>query len=312
MRVDQFRPNSLDEVIGQTHVVKALKGAAYAYKTKGEAVSHLIFEGPKGVGKTTCAFAFVRELGIRAIEYNAGDDRGANFVRDVIKPLTQSTMGVWLGGQILILEEADALTPEAQKMLNRIMEKSRYPIIFLVNDLSKIVDTVQSRCVIFHFNQLSVDDMINLVARVISLLNIRVEKEELGKVSVSLIDGANGDARVIFNILETVRHLEGELTLGIISQYLPKLTSLQDIDQMLGADLEQARIYLEEFVASGRDTTDLIRKLIELIIKMDINGTDKCKMLELTANAEANIKTNNSPYVQLLPLLAMVKATSQK
>ena len=115
----------------------------------------LLFNGKPGLGKTTAAYIIGNYLGLDIVEYNASDERGIDFVRSKLKE-TAYASSIWDGGRLILLDEADGLTKQAQDSLKRIMERSTCWWILTCNDHSKIIPAIKSRCVSFNFKPYSV------------------------------------------------------------------------------------------------------------------------------------------------------------
>jgi replication factor C small subunit len=116
---EKYRPKTLDEVIGQEQIVRRLK----SYVKSGN-LPHLLFSGPPGVGKTACAVALAREMfgdtwQNNFIELNASDERGIDVVRTNIKNFARTAPLGEARFKIIFLDEADALTSDAQSALRR-------------------------------------------------------------------------------------------------------------------------------------------------------------------------------------------------
>lgn len=158
---EKYRPRTLDEVAGQEEVIKSLKALV-----KKRNIPNLLFAGPPGVGKTTAMLAFAydlfgKEIQGNVLSLNASDDRGIDIVRGAIKDFARS---VALGDapfKLIFLDEADALTAEAQHALRRTMETNATVTRFILsaNYSSKIIDPIQSRCAVFRFLPLAEKDV---------------------------------------------------------------------------------------------------------------------------------------------------------
>ena len=145
----KYIPNSWDEIYGQDEIVETLR----KYKNISE-LPHLLFIGSPGVGKTACAYVLAKELNVPLVELNASDERGINVIRDKIKTLLFTS-----GARIILQDEADNLTTDAQAALRRPMEqalqRTNNRLILTVNRSWKISDAISSRCSVFYFNSLS-------------------------------------------------------------------------------------------------------------------------------------------------------------
>jgi replication factor C subunit 2/4 len=169
--VEKYRPEKVDDVAHQDAVVKTLKTSII----QGN-LPHLLFHGPPGTGKTTTILAVARELygpelyRSRILELNASDERGISVVREKVKTFAQGAVG----GQktpgypcprfkLIILDEADTMTPDAQSALRRIMEAySRVTRFCLIcNYVTRVIEPLASRCAKFRFKALPIDSMIS-------------------------------------------------------------------------------------------------------------------------------------------------------
>ncbi len=154
--IEKYRPQKLDDIVGQDEIVERLS----SYVKSGN-LPHLLFTGSAGVGKTTAAVTLAREFfkdswQMNFRELNASDERGIDVVRNQIKQFARTTPLGDATFKILFLDEADALTTDAQAALRRTMESYAQTCRFILscNYSSKIIDPIQSRCAIYRFKPL--------------------------------------------------------------------------------------------------------------------------------------------------------------
>lgn len=163
----------------------------------------MILYGPPGSGKSTAAMALFNELfkttvDDRVLRLNASVDRGIQSVRTKIKRHT----GVSKGGlKVVLLEEADRLTYEAQCALRRVIEDSSKTtrFFFTCNHVSHMIDPITSRCQLFHFNSLQPDQLETILKKVAAAESITMSKSAM----LDIVDVSAGDARRAINLLQS-------------------------------------------------------------------------------------------------------------
>src|SRR5512136_2909571 len=198
--VEKYRPKKLSDVIGQKSIVERLSDYV-----KTRSMPHMLFAGPAGSGKTTCAIALARELygdGWRnsLIELNASDERGIDIVRGKIKDFARAASIVGADFKIIFLDEADALTSDAQAALRRTMEKFTQTCRFILscNYSSKIIEPIQSRCAVFRFRPLKAEDVKKYLGDIAQAEKVKLTEDGLE----ALVYIASGDMRKAINALQ--------------------------------------------------------------------------------------------------------------
>merc|ERR1712096_489776 len=146
--VEKYRPSSLEEVVSQDNIVQTLERLVASEK-----LPHLLFYGPPGTGKTSTILAIAKKmygqnLSQMVLQLNASDDRGIDVVRNQIKEFSSTRMVFSSAHKLIILDEADAMTSDAQMALRRVIEKYTKNVRFCIicNYVSKIIPALQSRC----------------------------------------------------------------------------------------------------------------------------------------------------------------------
>jgi replication factor C subunit 2/4 len=220
--VEKYRPRTLDDVESQAEAVAALRACLGA----GANMPHLLFHGPAGTGKTSSVLAVAHDLfgpdyfKARVRELNASDDRGIAVVREKVKKFaqgsatavrgkTQSDGKVYPvpGFKLVILDEADALLPDAQAALRRMMEDfcevTRFCI--LCNYVSRIIDPITSRCAKFRFKPLMSETLFKRIRFVAEQEQLQISDSTLQQLNVA----AQGDLRLAITLLQSATRSRG-------------------------------------------------------------------------------------------------------
>ncbi|KAG8037349.1 hypothetical protein G9C98_005559 [Cotesia typhae] len=177
---------------------------------------HLLFYGPPGTGKTSTILACAKKLfkpaqfNSMVLELNASDDRGIGSVRGQILSFASTGTMYKSGFKLIILDEADAMTNDAQNALRRIMEKYTENVRFCIicNYLSKIIPALQSRCTKFRFGSLNSEQILPRLEHVVKEENIKITED--GKRALMELSG--GDMRKVLNVLQSTWLAFGDVT----------------------------------------------------------------------------------------------------
>jgi len=197
--VEKYRPKSLDDVVGQEEIVERLK----AYAKEGN-LPHLLFAGPAGTGKTTCAIALARDMfgenwRQNYYELNSSDERGIETVRTKVKEIARLAPFGGTTFKIIFLDEADNLTADAQAAMRRTMETysktSRF--ILSANYSSRLIEPIQSRTAVFRFRPLKPAAIQEYIARIAKGEKLKISEDGME----ALVYVAEGDMRRAVNAL---------------------------------------------------------------------------------------------------------------
>lgn len=293
--VEKYRPQTWGELAGQPEVASSLRRLL----EREESIPHLMFLGPAGSGKTSVAYIVARSLAYPITELNASDERGIDTVRGEIKRLARV-----MGHRVLLLDESDNLTPDAQQALRRTMENTKSTIfIFSGNREYKFIDPIKSRCAIFHFRRLSDEDVLRKILQVCKAEDIKIEMEARPGI-IQLVKDAKGDLRMALNALEKIVGEGKEISeKSVIGLRKPKIAA-NALGKALDGDFEGAKNMLEDaYINSRFNVDDIVGELYEAIGELNDRKL-KIKLFTKLADIEHRCKVGSNPLVQLVSFIS--------
>ncbi|ESO97856.1 hypothetical protein LOTGIDRAFT_152961 [Lottia gigantea] len=305
--VEKYRPNKLDDLISHADIINTISKFV-----KEERLPHLLFYGPPGTGKTSTILAVAKqiyspkEFNSMVLELNASDDRGIGIVRGQILSFASTRTIFKSGFKIVILDEADAMTNDAQNALRRVIEKftenTRFCII--CNYLSKIIPALQSRCTRFRFGPLTTDQMVPRLEYVIAQEAIKVSSDGM-KACVTL---AQGDMRKALNILQSTSMAYDEVNEDNVYTCVghPLRRDIESIvNWILNENFTTAyKNLLEIKTAKGLALQDVLSEIHQYVHRIELPMKVKLHLLEKMADIEYRLASGTSEKIQMSSMIA--------
>jgi len=303
---EKYRPNTFDLIVGQDEIIKRVKSM-----TNSLNIPHLLFAGPAGVGKSTLALIVVKSLYSNTwrdnyLELNASDERGIDVVRQKVKDFARTKALGNVPFKVIFLDEADALTKEAQQALRRTMENYTNTCRFILscNYSSKIIDPIQSRCAVFRFKLLEKKDVTRYLKRI-----AEVEKLDIEEKAFDLIyESSEGDCRRATNILQGTASISPkiseELINTVISSAKPADIKIVLEYALSGDFLKSREKLLEVMLKESISGQDVIKAIQKEIWNLQIEPELKVKLTEKTGEIEFRMVEGSDEFIQLEALLA--------
>ena len=317
MWVEKYRPIKLDDIVNQKDIVESLKNLM---KEPAE-MPHLLFTGPAGVGKTTTALCMSRQLlgedwKRDTLELNASDERGIKMVRERVKEFA-SVFKIRTSEKderkfrIIILDEADEMTSEAQTALRRIIEDSSETTRFVIicNYLSQIIEPIQSRCAIFRFKRIEKEIIENHLKSLCKKEGIKYDDKAISQI----FESTNGDLRHSINILQTAS-IMGSITVSnvLASLGLTGKSKVNDIIKLaMSGKFNEARIKLLELTAVyGMSEFDFLKYAYEAVYALKLSNPED--FASLIAEYDYRLTHGSHPEIQLTAFLAQLSRIGAK
>ncbi|KAF5955044.1 hypothetical protein HYC85_007900 [Camellia sinensis] len=302
--VEKYRPQSLSDVAAHRDIVDTIDRLTGENK-----LPHLLLYGPPGTGKTSTILAVARKLyGSQmhnmVLELNASDDRGIDVVRQQIQDFasTQSfSFGAKSAVKLVLLDEADAMTKDAQFALRRVIEKytknTRFSLI--CNHVNKIIPALQSRCTRFRFAPLDAIHVSERLKHVIQAEELDVRESGLA----ALVRLSNGDMRKTLNILQSTH---------MASQQITEEAVYLCTGNPLPKDIEQISHWLlnEQFAVSfrrisemkarkGLALVDIVREVTMFVFKIKMPPDVRVQLINDLADIEYRLSFGCNDKLQL-------------
>ncbi|CAG8446236.1 1760_t:CDS:10 [Ambispora leptoticha] len=307
--VEKYRPKTFNELVSHKVIISTIEKFIEEHR-----LPHLLFYGPSGTGKTSTILACAQKLygpkwKSMIMEMNASDTRGIDTVREEIKTFASTRKIFSSGFKLIILDEADAMTQQAQNALRRIIEKYTQNVRFCIicNYVSKIIPAIQSRCTRFRFSPLELDQIETRLNFIIDAENVNITQE--GKNALMKLSG--GDMRKALNILQSCHAAYERIDENAVYNCTgnPEPQSIKDIvEAMSGNEFTAAYSMMMKIkTEKGIALQDIIMDIYKYLESYQLPADVRIYLLDNLANIDYRLAKGGTEKFQVSALLGTFK-----
>ncbi len=306
MWAEKYRPKTLDNMVDQAEIVERLRSFA-----ESKNVPHCIFAGPPGTGKTTAALCLCRDLygpsyREHTMELNASDERGINVVRETVKTFARIRSIGDIPFKIMILDEADNMTSDAQQAMRRTMERytETCRFILIANYSGKIIEPIQSRCAPFRFSYLPRMEQDRYLKFIAETEGLSLSEDGMD----AIFEVCGGDLRRATNTLQAAASLDKPIESTIVFSIAGKANP-GDVKEMMETAMRgnflEARKQLRDMILKyGVAGSDLVRQIHSESFRLEVPERWKMRLAEIVGEIDYRLVEGSDEEVQLSALLA--------
>ena len=313
--IEKYRPKTCDDIVGQDKNLNIITNMI-----KGGSLPHMLLHGKSGTGKTSTIMALAnmmygKNTQFMMIRLDASDDRGINTVREEIKGFAEKMTPFNKGVKLIVLDEADSMTYDAQFALRRIIEKysddTRFCII--CNYMNKIIAPIKARCVNMRFYPIEKNIIVDRLKYICKQEQLKCEKGSLDEIAMI----ANGDMRKAINILQSLSMMSKKIDINQCynSAGIPPPDITIELYKTLTnntIDFKKSYMFLEKhFIEEGYMLNHIIQQLVN-IIYTERDNIDDNKIIQYTTElAELEYMVAQSIFndMYMVGLISVFKKT---
>ena len=321
--IEMYRPSNMEEILSHGHIIDSIK-----IFLKKKSLPHLLFYGPSGTGKTSTILCCSKQLygsysTLATLMINASNDRGIDTVRNTVKNFVTSNISLYLPPEmsglfkLVVLDEIDSMTNDAQGMLRQTIEKYSETTRFclICNNIDKVNPALQSRCALFRFPALNKKCVSKKLRSICDIRGIEYDLEAIS----AIVKTSKGDLRASINILQYISSannniITSDAIYGLTGTCGPELAlSFANIldgrtkkgkEQPISTIIKKAETMAVE---NNITISDLLNKLSEYIINSDCSDTRKIKIMDKLAKFEIYDASNIDDRISIMNIAALFK-----
>lgn len=304
--IEKYRPESIDDIIYHHDIIKTLKKLISNKK-----FPHTIFFGPPGTGKTSTILACAREIygdsyPSMVLELNGSDDRGIKVIRNQIKSFSEYNQLFCKGVKLVILDEADSMTYDAQFALRRVIESYTHNTRFclICNYISKIISALQSRCITFRFSNIAKKESFKRLKEIIKNENIKYNNAGIS----TIIEICKGDMRKCINLLQSVSLATknvNEINVYKCSGEPNSKIFKNLLNHLINNSFDKTYVYLSKLKLDySISLIDLIARIDKFILNLELSKNQLSALIRNLSQIEYNLSNGGTDEIQMASMIA--------
>jgi replication factor C subunit 3/5 len=309
--VEKYRPSNMNEIISHTQNIETIKKLLF-----GNSLPHLLFYGSSGTGKTSTIMALAkkiygRNMRLMVMKLDASDDRGINSVRDDIKGFAEKSNMFQKGVKLIILDEADSMTFDAQFALRRIIEKYSTTLRFclICNYENKIIPAIRSRCANFRFCNIDVSHICEKLNQIKKYEKLNCDSHVIETIALL----AKGDLRKAINLLQSISMHSEHITVKLCYE-TAGIPSNEEIKQIINV-LKDSNIKFNDCYKTinelikqqGYSLSIVLKELIIEIINNELSMNKIAQIISDLSDLENMVTKSTFGDIYITALIGLFK-----
>lgn len=277
--VDKYAPKNIEDILGNTDVIQTVSNMKMDFP-------HLLLTGPPGTGKTTLAHLVKKDFD--TLELNASDERGIDTIRNTLKNFCYKNTP----NKLVVLDECDHLTTQAQQALRRLMEVTDTKFILICNQISQVIEPIQSRCAVLRFERVSSDVFLDRIREICEIESIKITESGLK----ALVEIGSGDIRAVLSCLQGI----SKINRTVDDEFIYKLNGIPNtkiivkiLDLIKSKSLDKALEAFEDLWGLKFECSDILDGFFK-VAKMQ----DNYELLKIVGKYQIRINEGVKTKVQ--------------
>ena len=311
--VEKYRPKNSNEILLEPFIKKKIEKILEI-----KSIPNMIITGEPGTGKTSTILFLAKQIYGKeydeyVLELNASDDRGLSIINNTIYPFCKKKIKnsniAHISHKLVILDEADSITPKAQNLLSNIISEFRdnTRIVFICNDCTQIIESIQSRCMIIKYPKINNLNLYEKIETICKLENIPYNKEGID----TLIFVSDNDIRQTINNLECIYYSFGKLDSDNIYKLIdkPKPYYISNIlKSCIEKDFVKTINNVKELYYKGYTPNDILLTFMKFLYETENEYDEelKLKIYEIISNSYIRVNGGIDTLLQLCGCISKI------